>query len=304
MLFCNTRAQQCGVRPGMPVAAARALVHELIVHAVDRKAGQDALRSLADWAYQFSSQVSLYPPYALLLEVQGSFTLFGGQAALLKNLHSGLTALGYKTRLAGAPTPLAAFSLARFGSEQMVTAPHQLAAVLAPLPISVLDWEQTLLDRLDGMGVRRLGDVLRVCHATDWRGGWVNKACCIWTACWVAARIRKSCISLPGCSNATCSWLQKSNRPRHYCLSCNGWYWSYVAGYRGRALVCSHSLCVCCIANNTTPSCVSGCTGKVATRSRSSGIGSTVISVGAMPNKRVATSRFWRALRNTWDMRR
>ncbi|HED18112.1 MAG TPA: hypothetical protein ENI74_01240 [Gammaproteobacteria bacterium] len=25
------------------------------------------------------------------------------------------------------------------------------------MPISVLDWEQTLLDRLDGMGVRRLG---------------------------------------------------------------------------------------------------------------------------------------------------
>ncbi|HED18113.1 MAG TPA: hypothetical protein ENI74_01245 [Gammaproteobacteria bacterium] len=59
-----------------------------------------------------------------MLEVQGSFTLFGGQAALLKNLRSGLAVLGYKTRLAGAPTPLAAFSLARCGSEQMVTVPH------------------------------------------------------------------------------------------------------------------------------------------------------------------------------------
>jgi protein ImuB len=33
---------------------------------------------------------------------------------------------------------------------------------LAPLPISVLDWEQTLLERMDGMGVRQLGDILRL----------------------------------------------------------------------------------------------------------------------------------------------
>jgi protein ImuB len=146
----------------MPVTAARALVHGLVVHAIDRKAGQEALRSLADWAFQFSSRVSLYPPYAVLLEVQGSFTLFGGQAALLKNLRTGLAALGYKNRLAGAPTPLAAFGLARCGSEQMIAAQHQLATALASLPVSALDWEQTLLDRLDGMGVRRLGDVLRL----------------------------------------------------------------------------------------------------------------------------------------------
>ena len=146
----------------MPVTAARALVHGLVVHAIDRKAGQEALCSLADWAFQFSSRVSLYPPYALLLEVQGSFTLFGGQATLLKNLRTGLAALGYKTRLAGAPTPLAAFGLARCGSGQMIAAQHQLAAALAPLPVSALDWEQDLLDRLDGMGVRRLGDVLRL----------------------------------------------------------------------------------------------------------------------------------------------
>ena len=57
---------------------------------------------------------------------------------------------------------LAALSLARCQREQMVTEQHRLAAVLAPLPISVLDWEPALLERLDGMGVRRLGDVFRL----------------------------------------------------------------------------------------------------------------------------------------------
>jgi len=146
----------------MPVAAARALVQNLIVYPRDRKAEQDALHKLAAWAYQFSSQVSLYPPCALLLEIQGSLTLFGGYAALVDRLRTGLQALGYLAQLAAAPTPLAAFALACCDREQHVESGHQLTATLASLPLSVLDWEQVLLDRLEGMGVRRIGDLLRL----------------------------------------------------------------------------------------------------------------------------------------------
>ncbi len=146
----------------MPVAAARALAHNLIVRRRDHSAEQDSLNSLAVWAYQFSSQVSLYPPCALVLEIGNSLTLFGGYTALLERVRTGLRQLGYKTRLAAAPTPLAALSLARCEREQHIAARSALAAALAPLPLSVLDWEQLLLDRLHGMGVRRLGDLLRL----------------------------------------------------------------------------------------------------------------------------------------------
>ena len=146
----------------MSVAAARALTHDLIVQPRDFKAEQAALHALASWGYQFSAQVSLYPPCELLLEVRGSFMLFGGWVALLDKIRAGLNELGYMTRLASAPTPLAALSLARCNSERHIDAPHQLAAALAALPVSVLDWEQSLIDRLDGMGVRRLGDLMRL----------------------------------------------------------------------------------------------------------------------------------------------
>ncbi len=162
VLFCNAGAEQCGIRTGMPLAAARVLAGGLLVHGLDSKAAQEALCGLADWAYQFSSRVSLCPPYALLLEVQGSLSLFGGRTALLKRLRSGLVALGYEARLAAAPTPLAALILARCGGGRMVEARHELVAALAPLPIPVLDWEPALLERLEGMGVRRLGDLLRL----------------------------------------------------------------------------------------------------------------------------------------------
>jgi protein ImuB len=162
VLLCNEAAQGYGICPGMSVTAARALARDLIIQPRNHKAEQAALQSLAAWSYQFSSQVSLYPPGALILEVQGSLVLFGGRIALLRTLRAGLAELGYQVQLAGAPTPLAALSLARCQREHMVEEQHQLAAALAPLPISVLDWEPTLLERMDGMGVRRLGDVLRL----------------------------------------------------------------------------------------------------------------------------------------------
>jgi len=146
----------------MPVTAARALAYDLIIQPRDHQAEQQALHSLAGWAWQFSPEISLYPPSALVLEIQGSLRLFGGRAALLDKIRAGLAQLGYKPCLASAPTPLAAFSLARCNSEQDIEDMHQLAVALAPLPVSVLDWDQTLLDRLDGMGIRKLGDVLRL----------------------------------------------------------------------------------------------------------------------------------------------
>lgn len=162
VLFCNPPARRRGICVAMPVAAARALAHELRVCCRDRKVEAEALRSLAAWAYQFSSQVSLYPPFALLLELRRSLTLFGGYTALLERIRAGLGELGYQTRLAAAPTPLAAYSLACCGSEQHIETRSALAGALAPLPLSVLDWEQALLDRLHGMGVLRLGDLLRL----------------------------------------------------------------------------------------------------------------------------------------------
>jgi protein ImuB len=162
VLLCNPAAHARGVRPGISVSAARALAHDLVVQTRDFKAEQAALHALASWGYQFSAQVSLYPPCALLLEVEGSFMLFGGWAALLARVCTGLNELGYTTRLASAPTPLAALSLARCNREQHIDVPQQLAAALAVLPVSVLDWEQSLIDRLDGMGIRRLGDLLRL----------------------------------------------------------------------------------------------------------------------------------------------
>jgi protein ImuB len=165
ILLCNAPARRKDVCPGMGVATARALAHDLNICVRNRDAERASLRSLAAWAYQFSSQVSLYPPVAVLLEVRRSLRLFGNYTTLIEHLRAGLGRLGYQTRLAIAPTPLAAFSLACCETDQHIHTRGALAAALGALPLSVLDWDQVLLDRLSGMGLRRLADVFSLPRA-------------------------------------------------------------------------------------------------------------------------------------------
>ncbi len=146
----------------MAVAAARALVPELVVLPRDEAAERQALDGLAGWAWQFSPQLSLRPPRALLLEVGASLKLFGGFDALLERLRSGVTGLGYQAVLASAPTPLGALCLARCGRDIHVQTPDELRRVLVPLPLSLFDWDSAVLDSLQGMGVRRIGELLRL----------------------------------------------------------------------------------------------------------------------------------------------
>jgi len=96
----NAEALAGGVRPGLAVSAALALVPELLLRGREESAEAAALEGLAAWAYQFSSQVSLSaePFPALLLEAQGSLALFGGGAALREAVRRGLEGLGYRAR--------------------------------------------------------------------------------------------------------------------------------------------------------------------------------------------------------------
>jgi protein ImuB len=71
------------------------------------------LEAIAAWASQFTPKVSLEPPQALLLEVQGSLRLFDGRDALKRRLRSGLEEMGFAAALATAPTARAALWLAR-----------------------------------------------------------------------------------------------------------------------------------------------------------------------------------------------
>ena len=162
VLLADARAAGAGVHPGMSLAAARALAEELQVYPHDPAREQAALERLAAWAGRFSSLVSLAPPRSLLLEVGGSLSLYGGAKALAAQVDRGVAALGYEAVPAAAPTPLAATWLARSGRRAWLRDPGRLGDVLGALPLECLDLEPGQKEALAGLGLRTLGECLRL----------------------------------------------------------------------------------------------------------------------------------------------
>jgi len=95
--------------------------------------------------------VSLEPPQALLLEVEGSLRYFGGRWKFLARLRAGLAGLGFEARLGEAPTARAALWFARAGGGR-----------LEALPVEVLDLDASQMELLAGLGIRTLGGLLRL----------------------------------------------------------------------------------------------------------------------------------------------
>lgn len=115
----------------------------------------DELHGLATWALQFTPKVAVMEE-SVVLDVEASSRLFGGKRALRDRMLHESRQLG-ASALAWAPTSLGALALARAGKENGVTRP--LAAVLDPLPMTVLSAVGPHLTTLTQLGCRTLGDI-------------------------------------------------------------------------------------------------------------------------------------------------
>ena len=171
VIFCNRRARAAGVAPGMKLAAAQALAHDLVAIGYSAAREQDALQELACWAYQFSACIVPYRTpggSGLVMETGASERLFGGRAALHGCIVGALRHLGYRATAACAPTPAAARVLARAragtGAPVDGTAADTdlagLPAVLAPLPLALLGWEEPVNETLQTLGLVTIGQLL------------------------------------------------------------------------------------------------------------------------------------------------
>ena len=121
--------------------------------------------ALACWAGRFTPQVNLAPA-ALRLEIRGSLRLFGGLPALLKQVREDLAAMDLRVQLAVATTPLAALWLARAGDNVICPDLAATRVALAAVPLTALQLAPPLARRIEGFGLRRLGDVLALPRAS------------------------------------------------------------------------------------------------------------------------------------------
>ena len=160
----NVCAREAGITVLMPIAAAQARAAELLV--VPREPTKEAqiLQETATWLAQFTPMVSPEKS-GISLEVSTSLRLFGGIAALVQRIRAGLKSLGLHAALGIAPTPRAAYVLARathyLSGIRMCREPAQLRERLADIPLALFDWPHDLTVALAALGWVRVKDVLK-----------------------------------------------------------------------------------------------------------------------------------------------
>ena len=173
VIDANDNALAAGIETGMTIASAHALHDSLTVLEHSPVKEQQRLDELADWLYNFSSQIALQPPNQLLVEMGGSVELFGGEANLLQLLQNGLKQRGHRSQLAQAETPTAArwlcLCIDNSVAGEALPSNHSgpktsLNQRLGQLPISVLA-DIANVQQLQQLGMKTLTDVFRLPRA-------------------------------------------------------------------------------------------------------------------------------------------
>jgi protein ImuB len=159
IVFVNAQAKQAGVRPGQPLAAARAVVPALQARAREPQAEKRLLRSLAAWAYRFSSHVSLSAADGLLIEVGASLHLFGGWPALERCLRRELARIGHAATLAVAPAPAAARVLATRHDGFFTDQREPMLTAVGNVALTHSGLAENIISLLHNVGMRILRDV-------------------------------------------------------------------------------------------------------------------------------------------------
>ena len=160
----NPAARAAGLRRGQTQADARAMMPQLSCKPADPDADARALTALAVWAERWSPSVSLDPSdeglEGLFLDVTGAAHLFGGEAALLAQIGDRLAGAGAPARVALAPTPGAAWALARWAEAGAGIADDDMVRDrLAPLPVEALRLDDRTLAQARRFGLKRIGDL-------------------------------------------------------------------------------------------------------------------------------------------------
>jgi protein ImuB len=157
-------AGRLGLKAGMTVAHAQALVSDLTIAEHDSSGDVAGLQTLAAWAVRRYSPIATPdPPDGLFIDSTGCDHLFGGEAAMLTDLHASLTGGGIAVRIGMADTPGAAYAMARCAADPIaIVRPSGAEEALRSLPVVALRLPAEIVARLCDLGFKQIGQLLDV----------------------------------------------------------------------------------------------------------------------------------------------
>jgi protein ImuB len=154
-------ARAAGLKPGMAVAQAQALVPELDIRDAEIEADEAALEKLGLWALRlYSPLVAIDAPDGLVIDATGAAHLHGGENAMLCDMMARLAASGIQARVAMADSWGAAHAFARASSKSVIVVPPgESPALLQRLSLSFLRLPRDMVDQLRRLGFDRVADI-------------------------------------------------------------------------------------------------------------------------------------------------
>jgi protein ImuB len=166
----NSAAREAGLKPGMALAAARAVCGTLTALPRVMAKEEEALQRLANQLAQFTPSVTVdNDAQSIALEVSSSLTLFGGIGQLIGEVRKTVRCQGFHALVGIAPTPLAAQLLARATQYQPATRmcrdQSQLAERLADVPLVMFGWSHETISTLATLGLTRIKDLCQLPRA-------------------------------------------------------------------------------------------------------------------------------------------
>jgi protein ImuB len=162
IVAANVAAAARGVGPGMTLTQAQAICSTLAHREYDPAGDARALTALARWMMRFSPLVCpTFDDHSIFLDVTGCGRVFGGLDQILRQVSGTMRRWRLTARSAIAPNPGAAWALAQFGVSNhiLIHQPADLAAVLAPFPMTALRIDSECATDLRHLGIETIGQL-------------------------------------------------------------------------------------------------------------------------------------------------
>lgn len=162
----NAAARRAGVSTRHTIAQATAIVESLQLSALPPACVARALQQIAEAALAFGSPVSFRAPDTVWVDVTGTSQLFGGELELALALRAHVLALGHLARVAVAPGPWLAQSVARYSDFDetyvLCVAEVDAEARSSQLPIRALPLGDDVIAWCARLGLLTLGDLRKL----------------------------------------------------------------------------------------------------------------------------------------------
>lgn len=156
----SPQAAAAGIEAGITVADARTILPALVVLDDEPAVVNNVLARLAAWCIRFTPVAAVDHPAGLLLDVSGCAHLWGGEQPYLREIIERIEQLGFAVRTAMADTIGAAWAMARYGAHGTVVPVGGHIEALLSLPPAALRLEASIVERLQQLGLRRIGDFI------------------------------------------------------------------------------------------------------------------------------------------------